>query len=67
MARDLAGEAAEEERRDTKSILGDHAEFCRGNEKAMPGYDSIYVPSLVPSPAGGGTYSPGNVGPISLW
>lgn len=41
MARDLAGEAAEEERRDTKSILGDHAEVCSGNEKATPGYDNM--------------------------
>lgn len=41
MARDFADEAAEEESRDTKSILGDHAEFCRGNEKAIPGYDRM--------------------------
>jgi hypothetical protein len=59
---EAAGEAAEEERRLTKSISGDQAEARRGKANAIPGYESTYVPFSLPSD--GGTYSPGNVGPI---
>lgn len=38
MAIEVAGDAAEEERRATKSQLSDQAESCSGKEKATPGY-----------------------------
>jgi hypothetical protein len=39
MAIEVAAEAAEDERRATKSQLSDQAESCSGKEKATPGYD----------------------------
>jgi hypothetical protein len=37
MAMEAAGWLVEEDRRDTKSFLGDHAELDNGKEKAIPG------------------------------
>lgn len=66
IANDFAGAAALEERRDTKSILGDHSESCKGNVNAIPGYDRTYNPFPDLQLDVGGIYSPGNVGPINL-
>lgn len=44
----IAGSAAGEDSKETKSALGDHAECCKGKLNAIPGYDNTYVPIVVP-------------------
>jgi hypothetical protein len=44
MAIEVAGEAADDDKSETKSMPGDHADACNGNENAMPGYDNTYMP-----------------------
>ena len=62
-----AGSAADEDNIETQSLLalGDHTELSKGKVKAIPGYDSMYVPFVVLSSDDGGMYSPGKAGPKS--